>query len=162
MIQRIQSIFLLIAAIIPIVLLFIPFGYIDTEEAQFLFNSVSLKYNIPEGHTVVRVYYVALCLVICSALSLIALFSFKNRIRQTQIISINMIVYLVTLMLILWLCPDIIFKKFFATRGLDYEFQFAHKAVLLILVFVEAVCLYLANRFIKKDEALVRSADRLR
>lgn len=162
MIQRIQSIFLLIAAIIPIVLLFIPFGYIDTEEAQFLFNSVSLKYNIPDGHTVLRVYYVALCLVICSALSLIALFTYKNRIRQTQIISINMIVYLVTLMLILWLCPDIIFKKYFTIRELDFEFQFAHKALLLILVFVEAVCLFLANRFIKKDEALVRSADRLR
>ena len=162
MIQRIQSIFLLVAAIIPIVLLFIPFGYIDTEEAQFLFNSVSMKYNIPDGHTVVRVYYVALCLVICSALSLIALFSYKNRIRQTQIISIDMIVYLVTLMLILWLCPDVIFKKFFAARGIDYTFQFAHKAVLLVLVFAEAVCLFLANRFIKKDEALVRSADRLR
>lgn len=162
MIQRIQSLFLLVAAIIPIVLLFLPFGYITTDEAQYIFNSISLKYNIPDGHTIVRVYYVALCLVICSALSLIALFSYKKRIRQTQIISINMIVYLVTLMLILWICPDIIFKKYFETRALDYEFQFAHKAVLLILVFVEAVCLYLANRFIKKDEALVRSADRLR
>ncbi len=162
MIQRIQSLFLLVAAVVPIVLLFLPFGHITTDEAQFVFNSVSLKYNIPDGHTVVRVYYVALCLVICSALSLIALFTYKKRIRQTQIISITMIVYLVTLMLILWVCPDVIFKKYFATRGIDFEFQFAHKAVLLILVVVEALCLYLANRFIKKDEALVRSADRLR
>ena len=158
MIQRIQSLFLLVAAIIPIVLLFIPFGYINTEDSQFLFNAISLKYNIPEGHTIVRVYYVALCLVICSALSLIALFSYKNRIRQTHIISINMIVYLVALMLILWLCPDVIF----ATRGVDFEFTFAYKALILILICVEAVCLYLANKFIKKDEALVRSADRLR
>lgn len=162
MIQRIQSLFLLVAAIIPIVLLFISFGYINTEEAQFVYNSLSLKYNIPEGHTVVRVYYVALCLILCSALSLIALFSYKKRSRQVQIISITMIVYLVTLMLMLWICPDVIFKKFFATRGMDFEFQFANKALLLILVFVEAVCLFLANKFIKKDEALVRSADRLR
>ncbi len=162
MIQRIQSLFLLVAAIIPIVLLFISFGYINTEEAQFVYNSLSLKYNIPEGHTVVRVYYVALCLILCSALSLIALFSYKKRSRQVQIISITMIVYLVTLMLMLWICPDVIFKKFFATRGMDFEFQFANKALLLILVFVEALCLFLANRFIKKDEALVRSADRLR
>ena len=162
MIQRIQSLFLLVAAIIPIVLLFLPFGYITTDGAQFIFNSVSLKYNIPEGHTIVRVYYVALCLVICSALSLIALFSFKNRVRQTQIISITMIVYLVTLMLMLWICPDVIFKKYFISRGMDFEFTFAYKVVLLILICVEAICLYLANRFIKKDEALVRSADRLR
>lgn len=162
MIQRIQSLFLLVAAIIPIVLLFIPFGYVNTEEAQFLFNSISLKYNIPDGHTVVRVYYVALTLIICSALSLIALFTYKNRIRQTQIVSINMIVYLVVLMLILWICPDVIFKKYFLTKGIDYEFLFANKALLLILVFVEAICLFLANKFIKKDEALVRAADRLR
>ncbi|MCR4681462.1 MAG: DUF4293 domain-containing protein [Bacteroidales bacterium] len=162
MIQRIQSLFLFVAAAIAIALLFIPFGYITTPDAQFVFNAVSLKYNIPDGHTVVRVYYVALCLAICAVLSLIALFTYKNRIRQTQIISINMIVYLVALMLILWLCPDVIFKKFFASRGVEFTFEFAHKVLLLILVFVEALCLFLANRFIKKDEAMVRAADRLR
>ena len=76
--------------------------------------------------------------------------------------AIGLVLGLVTLMLILWLCPDVIFKKFFAARSIDYTFQFAHKAVLLMMVFAEAVCLFLANRFIKKDEALVRSADRLR
>ncbi len=162
MIQRIQSLFLFVAAAIAIALLFIPFGYITTPDAQFVFNAVSLKYNIPDGHTVVRVYYVALCLAICAVLSLIALFTYKNRIRQTQIISINMIVYLVALMLILWLCPDVIFKKFFASRGVEFTFEFAHKVLLLVLVFVEALCLFLANRFIKKDEAMVRAADRLR
>lgn len=36
MIQRIQSIFLLVAAIIPVVLLFIPIGFVNTPESQFV------------------------------------------------------------------------------------------------------------------------------
>lgn len=162
MIQRIQSVFLLVAAIIAIVLVFIPYGYVNTTDTQYLFNSLVLKYNYPDGHAVVRVYYVAFTFLVCAALSLIALFSYKNRVRQTQIISINMIVYLVALLLVLWICPDVIFKKYFAIINTNYEYEFAHKILFVILIAVEAVSLYLANRYIKKDEALVRSADRLR
>lgn len=162
MIQRIQSVFLLVAAIIAIVLVFIPYGYVNTTDTQYLFNSLVLKYNYPDGHAVVRVYYVAFTFIVCAALSLIALFSYKNRVRQTQIISINMIVCLVALLLVLWICPDVIFKKYFAIINTNYEYEFAHKILFVILIAVEAVSLYLANRYIKKDEALVRSADRLR
>jgi len=162
MIQRIQSIFLLVAVIIPIVLLFIPIGYVDTDACQYVFNTISLKLNIPDGHSVLRLYYVAFCLVLCSALSLIALLGYKNRVRQVQTVSITMIVFLVTLLLMLWICPDVIFKKFFSARQLDYEFVFAHKALLIIFFAIEAASLYFANKFIKKDEALVRAADRLR
>ncbi len=162
MIQRIQSLFLLLAAIIPLVLLFLPIGYVNTEEAQYVYNTVVLKLNIPDGHAVVRVYYVAFCLVLCSAMSIVSLFTYKNRVRQTQFVSITMVVYLITLMVMLWICPDIIFKKYFLIIDMQYDFQFAHKVLLLFLIIAEAVFLYLANRFIKKDEELVRAADRLR
>ena len=59
MIQRVQSIFLLIATIIPIVLIFIPFGYVDTEMARYVYNSISLKEMIPDGASVIRLYYLA-------------------------------------------------------------------------------------------------------
>lgn len=162
MIQRVQSIFLLVAAIIPIILLFTPFGYANTTDVQYIFNSLVLKYNYPDGHAVVRVYYVGLCLIICAGLSITALLTYKNRIRQTQIVSINMIVYLVALMLILWICPDIVFKKYFAIMNTSYEYEFAHKGLFIALIAIEAICLFLANKFIKKDEKLVRAADRLR
>ncbi len=161
MIQRVQSIFLLIATIIPIVLIFIPFGYVDTEMARYVYNSISLKEMIPDGASVIRLYYLAFCLVLTSALSCLAIFRYKNRIKQMQTVSFTMIVFLISLLLILWVCPDIIFKKFFSARMEDFIFTF-NSVPLLILIIVEAVCLFLANRFIKKDEELVRSADRLR
>ena len=161
MIQRVQSIFLLIAIIIPIVLIFIPLGYVDTDLARYVYNSISLKEMIPDGASVIRLYYLAFCLFMTSALSAIALFTYKNRVKQMQIVSITMIIFLVTLLLILWICPDVIFKKFFGARMEDYTFVF-NTVPLLILIVIEAVCLFFANRFIKKDEELVRSADRLR
>lgn len=161
MIQRVQSIFLLIAIIIPIVLIFLPLGYLTTDGAQYVYNSISLKENIPDGTSVIRLYYLAFCLFLTSCLSGLALFMFKNRVKQMQVVSLTMIVFLITLMLILWVCPDIVFKKFFGARMEDFIFTF-NSVPLIILIVIEAVCLFLANRFIKKDEELVRSADRLR
>jgi hypothetical protein len=161
MIQRVQSIFLFIAIIIPIVLIFLPLGYLTTDGAQYVYNSISLKENIPDGTSVIRLYYLAFCLFLTSCLSGLALFMFKNRVKQMQVVSLTMIVFLITLMLILWVCPDIVFKKFFGARMEDFVFTF-NTVPLIILIVIEAVCLFLANRFIKKDEELVRSADRLR
>lgn len=161
MIQRVQSIFLLIAIIIPIVLIFLPLGYLTTDAAQYVYNSISLKENIPDGASVIRLYYLAFCLFLTSVLAGVALFSYKNRVKQMQIVSFTMIVFLITLMLILWICPDIIFKKFFGARMEDFTFIF-NTVPLIIMIIIEAVCLFMANRFIKKDEELVRSADRLR
>lgn len=161
MIQRVQSIFLLIAIIIPIVLIFMPLGYLTTDGAQYVYNSISLKENIPDGSSVIRLYYLAFCLFLTAFLSGVALFMYKNRVKQMQVVSFTMIIFLITLMLILWVCPDVIFKKFFGARMEDFIFTF-NTVPLIILIVVEAVCLFLANRFIKKDEELVRSADRLR
>ena len=161
MIQRVQSIFLLIATIIPIVLIFLPLGYVDTEMARYVYNSISLKEMCPDGVSVIRLYYLAFCLALTAGLSCFAIFRYKNRVKQMQTVSFTMIVFLITLLLILWICPDIIFKKFFGARLEDYTFTF-NTVPLIILIVIEAVCLFFANRFIKKDEELVRSVDRIR
>ena len=115
----------------------------------------------PDGASVIRLYYLAFCLALTAGLACFALFRYKNRVKQMQTVSFTMIIFLITLLLVLWICPDIIFKKFFSARMEDYQFTF-NTVPLLVLIIVEAVCLFFANRFIKKDEELVRSADRLR
>ena len=54
-----------------------------------------------------------------------------------------------------------IFSKFFAGRGENYTFEYNY-VPLCIMIIAEAASLFLANRFVRKDEILVRSADRLR
>ena len=60
MIQRIQSIYLLIAAIATIILIFIPIGYITTDEYQYVFNAFVVKLNIPETSIYMSTIYIAL------------------------------------------------------------------------------------------------------
>ena len=164
MIQRIQSLFLLIAAIIPIILIFMPIGWYSIADAQYVFTPIALKLNIPDVPAVeLPTYYIAFCLALCSILTFVALFMFKNRVHQTRMVSITMIIFLITLMLMLWICPDIIFKKHFASKGVFIDTQYPFQFNYWILIFIiQAVCLFLANHFIKKDEAMVRAADRLR
>lgn len=153
MIQRIQSVFLLVAAIVTIVLIFMPVGDIYTAEAQYTFTCFNV--HLPNGQVVMSTLYIALILILSACLSLYAIFKYKDRMKQTRIVSINMLVFLVAIMLMIWVYPDYIFQKKFEMAGFRFNYW--------IMIFVlPPVCMFLANRFIRKDEQLVRSADRLR
>ena len=84
MIQRIQSIFLLIAIIVPIVLVFIPLGYVDTNMARYVYDSISLKEMVADGTSVIRLYYLAFCLFLTSVLSCIGAVCLMPQLRCTS------------------------------------------------------------------------------
>jgi hypothetical protein len=159
MIQRIQSIYLLIAAIATIILIFLPIGYITTDELYYVFNAFVVKLNIPESSVYMSTVYIALILGISAIISIVAIFMYKDRKRQIQIVYINMIVFLIAILIMIYVYPDIIFVR----RGLmnpDDYFNFNYW--ILACMIPAALCLYLANRAIKKDEEKVKAADRLR
>ena len=89
--------------------------------------------------------YPSLLLVLSTLLALFAIFQFKNRIRQL------MIVYLSRLCIAISFLIFILFK--------EDENQLYYGSFLLILPYV---ILFFSAYFIKKDEKLVRSADRIR
>lgn len=156
MIQRIQSVFLLVAAIVTIILLFIPIGDIYTAEAQYTFTCFNV--HLPNGQVVMSTIYIALILILSACISIYAIFKYKDRMKQTRIVSINMLVFLVAIMLMIWVYPDFLFQR----KGLMHEgdlFRFNYWIMIFVL---PPVCMFLANRFIRKDEQLVRSAERLR
>ena len=89
--------------------------------------------------------YPSLMLVLSTLLALFAIFQFKNRIRQL------MIVYLSRLCIAISFLIFILFK--------EDENQLYYGSFLLILPYI---ILFFSAYFIKKDEKLVRSADRIR
>jgi len=93
MIQRIQSIYLLIAAIATIVLIFLPIGYITTDEFYYVFNAVVVKLNIPENSVYMSTIYIALLLGISAIISIYAIFMYKDRKRQMKIVYIKLRMY---------------------------------------------------------------------
>ncbi|MEP6260235.1 MAG: DUF4293 domain-containing protein [Gillisia sp.] len=136
MLQRIQTIYLFIAALISGVLIFF----------------VSLWSNETGEPVYVEEVLIALGMFLGSALlSLITIFLFKNRKLQFVLGRINILLNFFLLgVLVYW------------TLIVPGEMQISEKGIGMFIPVLSIVFLVLANKAIKKDEDLVKSVDRLR
>ena len=158
MIQRKQTIYLFFAGLVTLVLLFIPFGRLYTEVAGFEYTAFSVRDITPDKTFIMSTIGNAVLLIATSALSFITIFLYKNRGLQMKLISFNMLVILVAIFTIMYIYPNFIFPNYPKLAGVekvDYNY-------LILISFVSAIGIYLAKKAIAKDDALIRSADRLR
>lgn len=82
---------------------------------------------------------------------LLSVFSYKNRKRQILLNNISIIINaLLVGVLIYWLL------------NLSGGIQFPEKGIEPIFPLIAIICLFITNLYIKKDERLVKSVDRLR
>ena len=113
--------------------------------AVFLFvtgQDVIISDSIP----VVNIGCIVLVLV-----GLLSVFSFKNRKRQILLNNISIIINALLIgVLIYWLLK------------LSGGMQIPEKGIEPIFSLIAIICLFIANMYIKKDERLVKSVDRLR
>lgn len=155
MIQRVQTIYLLLSITVCAVLLYFPMGIIVGESDLTYFingfagtdQSEMIEYNYP------------LIVIFGSILLLqaMAIFDFKNRKRQVIFVQISLVL-LVALVVGIMMLPDF--------TGLPVP-QSEEEVVLdltwnIFLIVIPWILTYLAIRAIKKDDALIRSADRMR
>jgi MFS family permease len=136
MIQRIQSLYLVIAILLNGVLSFYLPLWITSDNEEIFALSQPL----------------ALSLFLVSVLiSIITLFSFKKRKRQFVLGRINIILNFVLVgVFAYW------------TLSLPGEMDISEKGIGMLLPIISIVFIALANKAIKKDEDLVKSVDRLR
>jgi len=137
MIQRIQTIYLLLAFVVTGVLpFFIPLWTMaDGKEYLFMQN---------------QVYVVILGL--STTLTLLSIISYKKRQNQFVIGRLNIILNLILLGLFVYRSLNVSGETLFVSE----------KGIGMFLPIVAIVLLVLANKAIKKDEDLVKSVDRLR
>jgi len=134
--QRIQTIYLIISAIISGGLIFV-FHLWTTENDIPVFAKDNIAY---------------LLLFLGSALlSLISIFKYKNRQSQFVLGRLNIILNFILLGLFVY--------RLLIAPG---ESQISEKGVGIFMPIFSIVFLVLANKAIKKDEDLVKSVDRLR
>jgi len=136
MLQRIQTVYLLVA-------LFISAGLV------FLFP----LWKLNDGTQVfaeTNMLYIGLFLG-SAILSLVAIFVYKNRKLQFVLGRLNIIL-------------NFILLGFFVYQSLNLsgEAEVSEKGIGMVLPIVSIVFLAMANKAIKKDEDLVKSVDRLR
>ncbi len=143
MIQRIQTIYLLLASAVSGGLIFV-FNLWSTLKEKiftldlFLEESIQLK--------LIPVLFLASAII-----SFIAVFLFKNRKLQFVIGRIVILINLFLLGLLIYL-----------SLTLPGEASFSEKGIGMFLPILAILLIVLANKAIKKDEDLVKSVDRLR
>ena len=82
---------------------------------------------------------------------LLSVFSFKNRKRQILLNTISIIINALLIgVLIYWL------------QNLSGGIQFPEKGIEPVFPLIAVICLIISNIYIKRDERLVKSVDRLR
>ncbi len=160
MIQRIQSVYLLCYAIVCALLLFMPIyslipGETSVDQSIYHFSLLATE-QFSGGQTAIihRSWPLVCTDVALIAGSLLALFSYKDRKRQMLLTRVLM-----------FLAVAFIAAIVNSTNGMremsDPGNIFRYSAA-AVLVIIPPVMAFLAFKGIKKDDALVRSADRLR
>jgi hypothetical protein len=158
MIQRIQTVYLSLAFIAIALLFAFPLAQFFAENGAYVFSITGLKNMVP-GDPPAFNSLIFLPMIIVTVgiglLTLYTIFQFKNRSFQVKLTNIGVLTAIVLIMGIFFLYIPMIEKKINIIP--DYSKAFGIYLPLVALVF-----LVMANRAIKRDEKLVRSADRLR
>jgi hypothetical protein len=157
MIQRFQSLFLLLAATACILLFFFPVAFFFNEAfGNYKFFITGVHCMDPDPKVQFSIWFVAPLFVltaISSILSLVTIFLYRNRLLQLRLTAFN-ILFTILLVVLIFL--------FYAGKIQGYtQIAPSYQAGVFFPLF-SLVCLVLANRWIRKDEALVKAADRLR
>jgi hypothetical protein len=157
MIQRKQTLYLFTAGLVTLILLFIPFGHLSTEMAYYRYTALAVREATPDNTFILSTVGCAVLLIATSTLSFISIFLYKSRKTQINFVSLNMLVILVAIFTIMYIYPNFIFPKNLDLSGAKMDFNYT-----ILISFVSAIGLFLAKKAIAKDEAMIRSADRLR
>jgi hypothetical protein len=155
MIQRLQSLYLLLTTLLSILFLngtFLSFINKTGSALKVTFSGLFLEAQGANIQLLEKVLPLSVLFVIIPLFSLVIIFLFKNRILQLRLV---MVLIIMNVLLIL-------FSGYYAYIAITkYEAVFTpgFKMVLPVILLILSI---LAYRGIKKDELLVKSYDRLR
>ena len=144
MIQRIQTVYLLVAAIISGGLIFV-FSLWENADG----NSIFATELIESDSMILKL--IPILFIGSAVLSIIAIFQFKKRQLQFVLGRLNILTNLILLGFLVY-----------QLLNLSGETSVSEKGIGAFLPVVVVVLLAIANKAIKKDEDLVKSVDRLR
>jgi hypothetical protein len=144
MLQRIQTIYLIIALLLSTLLaLRVPFWATDEGAGLFLLDFLR------SGNVVFMA--IPVLFFLSALLSLIAIMMFRQRLKQVICNRLNIAINFLLLGIIVY-----------GLLSLPGENEFSEKGIGVFIPIVVIVFLALANKAILRDEKLVKSVDRLR
>ena len=159
MLQRIQSLYLFAALILGILMYFLPFYSYVVSSSKFEFYYLGLS-QISGDNINITTNTLPLIIIgtITNLLILTTIFLYKNRKLQMKFVRLAMLLYVSIFAIIIIYSNNIenLIKKAFNS---NFDLQYSIGISLPIIIYF---LLFMALKGIKKDEALIRSADRIR
>lgn len=160
MIQRIQSVFLLVAAILAVVCLSLPVASLEMGTATLPLGGTvakeALVYNLwitADGAKELTTWPLFLLLACSAAMAIYTIFGYRNRIMQARFCMFT------SMLLVGWHILAAVYSQILVDGQTRMAF---HNEPASILPLFSLILTIMARRAILKDEKLVRAADRIR
>lgn len=161
MIQRIQTLFLILFIGSIITTFFFPAWQKiemgdNNEKVKIIVTGSISSTNFIENDNIIIYdhFYISGTLIICCLLALYSIFSYKNRLTQIKIGTINS---LFTSLVIFYF----LYEVFYNERYIDINDKISF-LISFYLIFLAIFFNFISNRFIRNDELLVRKSERIR
>lgn len=153
MIQRIQTIYLLVTTILTGLMIKLPFLMLmATDGREFILNGKGVIQQVT-GALVYPAQPIVVYIIITLLLVVTSIFMFKKRTLQIRLVVYNMIL-MVGFYALLW---------FFYTQFANaFDVNKPQYAIAITFPLINMVLLYLALNAIRRDESLIKAMDRLR
>ena len=153
MLQRIQTVYLLLIVLLTIATLFFPLAVLQSGNDLFSFDASGVSTMMGEPELLYPTWGLFALAVVIALVALVTIFLYRRRILQIRLCVFNALLMLGFLGFFAYLAYG--FAQTWEEISIQVKFVLAFPLVNLILD-------YLAIRNIGADEALVRSLDRLR
>ncbi len=160
MIQRIQSLYLLLSAILVGLVIVFPLVEFATYDNFARLSAFSLETAIGDGHwqLVSRLWALGILFSATALLNFVTIFLFKKRLLQIRLTHYSFIMKIAVVAVVVYF--SFVIKN--DIREYSPDFQGVKPCIGSLFVIIAMVFDWLAIKAIRKDEALVRSIDRIR
>lgn len=151
MIQRIQTVYLLLSVLCSALCLYMCLGELVSLTDAFHSQMYNLAVKNADGMLSFGVFPLFLVLALETSLALVTIFLYKKRTLQISLCTMSLF------LLVTWYAIAL----YFVAIGEYSQYTFKPK-VAFFLPIVSFILVILAKKGVKKDERLVRAADRIR
>lgn len=152
MIQRIQSLYLLLVTALSVAVLFLPLGFLKTPTEMYEYTAFSIQKLLTGEVYALPIWILAAVLILAAALSLVSIFFYKKRKIQ-----IRLCIFHGLIQVLFYVIYAVFLFMFIGKTGAANSASFG-----MSLPLISIILDLLAVNAIRKDEALVKSWDRIR
>lgn len=158
MIQRIQSVYFLLAAAALVLMFFFPLSLHSFRGLEVAFNLLEkTSADQLSASMMINLWPLLTAVILIIILCLLTIFLYKNRPLQLRLAMISVLLNILLIITVFWMVNYLSTKLDPESVDQQINYQFG-----VYLPIVSLVFLILAHRGIKKDERMIKAADRIR